>query len=283
MLNVPADLDDGVYHLYALRYATLSNRLAQDNFLPSPAGMAHSGVMPISYYVWIIHGQKRTVIVDTGFSPETAAKHGRNLDYDPIDALGRLGVDCDQLEDVILTHLHVDHASNLHRFAKARFHIQEAEVQFAAGPCMCEPMLRAVYDVEDVVTLIRRLYEGRVSFQRGDGEIFPGISVVTLPGHTLGIQAVRVITPRGPVVLASDVTHFYANLLLGQPFKVTVDVAASLASYWKLRHLAGDVRNIVPGHDPKVYDVYPKRRVSGIELAVLHERPEIGLEDELIR
>jgi glyoxylase-like metal-dependent hydrolase (beta-lactamase superfamily II) len=66
------------------------------------------------------------------------------------------------------------------------------------------------------------------------------------------LQAVRVQTARGPVVLASDAIHFWANLERATPFPVVADVVAYLEALRKLRTLAPSIDHIIPGHDPGV-------------------------------
>jgi len=78
-----------------------------------------------------------------------------------------------------------------------------------------------------------------------------------LPGHTLGLQAVRVHTARGPVVLASDAIHFWANLERETPFPVVADVIGYLAALRRLRSLAPTLDHIIPGHDPGVLERFP--------------------------
>ena len=78
------------------------------------------------------------------------------------------GATAADIDIVIASHLHFDHAGNIERFAKARFHVQDAEVGFATGRCMCEPALRYPFDVEDVVTFVRHTYAERVRFHDGD-------------------------------------------------------------------------------------------------------------------
>ena len=281
-LPLPANAEDGIYHVFAMRYARNLKRNVFENFMMRTPDM-HDGPMPTDYSVWIVTNRFRTIVVDTGFGARAAAERGRQLDVDPIDGLRRLGIDPDALEDVILTHLHFDHAGNLDRFGNARLHVQDAEVAFATGRCMCDHAMRHPFDIEDVVALMRRLYADRVIFHNGDGEPLPGISVHALPGHSKGIQAVRVMTPRGAVVLASDVTHFYANLLRREPFRITIDAMASLRSYTRLMQLAGGVDRIIPGHDPKVRRIYPLLQLNGVDLAVLHEAPEAMSLAELAR
>lgn len=263
--------DDGVYHIYSMCFARARTRRVHDNFVFRDM---HDGPMPLDYNLWIVRNAARTILVDTGFSPRAAAERQRPLDFDPVEALPRLGIDPALLDDIILTHLHYDHAGNLARFPNARFHVQDAEVAFATGRCMCEPQIRWAFDVEDVITLVRRVYAERVAFHDGDAAPLPGISLHVLPGHSKGMQAVRVITPRGPVVLASDVSHYYANFLRRAPFLLTIDAAQTLQSYKDLMQLAGSVDRIIPGHDPKVAVLYPSILVEGIALTALHEQPK---------
>ena len=83
---------------------------------------------------------------------------------------------------------------------------------YATGRCMGHRVIRMPFEVEDVVAMVRRVYAGRVVFHDGEAEIVPGVSVHHIGGHSRGLQAVRVKTRRGYVVLASDVAHFYAHL-----------------------------------------------------------------------
>ncbi len=90
----------------------------------------------LDYFVWLIRGGgPQAVLVDTGFNAEEAKLRGRKLNLNPVDALERFGVKADSIKDVIVTHLHYDHAGNLHsRFPNARFHLQEREMSYATGP-----------------------------------------------------------------------------------------------------------------------------------------------------
>ena len=177
------------------------------------------------------------------------------------------------MEDVVITHLHYDHAGNLQDFPQARFHLQDAEIAYATGRLMRHDMLRHAYDVEDVVAMVRRVYAGRVVFHDGEAEIAPGISLHRIGGHTKGLQAVRVATARGKVVLASDATHFYANIRGRDPFPIVVDVAAMLEGYETLERLADSPDHIVPGHDPEVMRRY---RDVAEGVVALHEAPLKG-------
>ena len=73
----------------------------------------------------------------------------------------------------------------------------------------------------------------------------------------MGLQAVRVWTRRGWVVLASDASHFYANMEQTRPFPIVASVIDMVQGYTRLRSLADSVDHIIPGHDPQVLVRYP--------------------------
>jgi glyoxylase-like metal-dependent hydrolase (beta-lactamase superfamily II) len=122
---------------------------------------------------------------------------------------------------------------------------------------MSEQRHGGAYDVEDVVGMVRRAYAGRVRFHEGDAEIFPGVSLHLIGGHTMGLQVVRVQTRRGWLVLASDASHFYANMEQQRPFPIVWSVGDMVDGYSRLLELAESPAHIIPGHDPLVLERYP--------------------------
>ena len=80
------------------------------------------------------------------------------------------------IRDVIVTHLHYDHAGNLDRFPNARFHLQDREMSYATGRCMCHGLLRHPFSVEHVTLMVRHVFSERVTFHAGDGEVAPGVT-----------------------------------------------------------------------------------------------------------
>lgn len=255
--------DVETYEILALKYGTHANRTRLDNFMQPDD---HASPQPIDYYVWVIRNAQRTLLVDTGFDHTEAKARGRVLSHEPRDVLKLLNIDVDKVETVILSHLHYDHAGTLDHFPAARFHIQDAEMAYATGRCMCEDAMRKPFTAEHVCQLVRKLYSGRVTFHDGDDEIAPGITVHSAPGHTKGLQSVRVRTQSGWVVLAADAAHLYENFEKRKPFSITIDVEATLRSYDRLAQLATSPRHIVPGHDPLVLTYYPPHdaRTAGI-------------------
>jgi glyoxylase-like metal-dependent hydrolase (beta-lactamase superfamily II) len=157
----------------------------------------------------------------------------------------------------VVTHLHYDHIGNFELFPAATFHLQDLEMKYATGRHMAQPVFGGAYEVEDVVGMVRRVYAGRVRFHDGDAELAPGVSVHLIGGHTMGLQVVRVATRRGWVVLASDASHFYANMEEVRPFPIVYSVADMVGGYDRLRALAESPGHIIPGHDPLVLERYP--------------------------
>jgi glyoxylase-like metal-dependent hydrolase (beta-lactamase superfamily II) len=241
------------YEVYALKYAHHARR-ASENFI---GGDPHDGPMPLDYFVWLIRGHGREIVVDTGFSAAMAAKRGRDHLRCPTEGLKLLGTDSNSVREVIITHLHYDHVGNFDMFPRATLHLQDLEMRYATGRYMGHECFRGAYEVGDVVGMVRRVYENRVQFHDGDAEIAPGVSVHLIGGHTMGLQAVRVATRRGAVVLASDASHFYANMEQTRPFPIVWSVADMVDGYRKLRSLADSAEHIIPGHDPLVLERYP--------------------------
>jgi len=248
-----ADTDD-TYEVFAIKYAT-HERNADINFIDPPD--IHDGPMPIDYFVWLARSGNRTVVIDTGFNRQTAEARGREFLSCPTEGLKALGVDADTVADVIITHLHYDHVGNFDLFPAATFHLQDREMAFATGRHMRMKPFRAPMDVEHVTGMVRELYAGRVTFHDGDAELFPGLSVHRIGGHTDGLQCVRVRTGRGWVVLASDASHLYANRDRVNPYPIVFRVDEMLAGFERLGELADSDDHIVPGHDPLVMDYYP--------------------------
>ncbi|HRK19390.1 MAG TPA: N-acyl homoserine lactonase family protein [Hyphomicrobiaceae bacterium] len=242
------------YEILALKYGRHANRTRFDNFMSADD---HATPQPIDYFVWVIRNDARTILVDTGFDHAEAKLRSRVLDREPVEALAQIGIKAETIETVIVSHLHYDHAGTFDRFPAADFHLQEAEMAYATGACMCDEALRKPFTADHVCTLVKKVYSGRVKFHDGDGQVAPGVTVHKAGGHSMGLQCVRVKTQSGHVVLASDATHLYENFEKRKPFSITVNVAETLKSYTKLEQLATSRAHVVPGHDPMVLERYP--------------------------
>jgi len=238
------------HEVYAIKYASVG-RARQSNFL-EPVDGDPQAVMPLDFFVWLVRGAGQLLLVDTGFSQVSAIARQRAFLQEPLAALAALGIGAGDVRDVAITHLHYDHAGNVHQFPGARIWLQERELAYATGRCMCDPAQNHFFALDDIGVVLRRLYQGQVRLVDGMQAFAPGIEFHRVGGHTAGLQVVRVMTARGWVVLASDAAHYYENLEKENPFPAIHDKAEMLAGYALIRALADSAQHIIPGHDPEV-------------------------------
>ena len=246
----------GRYEIHAVRYGHFERR-SGENFL---GGDTHDVAMPLDYFVWAIVGDKRTFIVDTGFDKPTGDKRGRSIVRPVNDGLAAIGIDHADVADVIVSHMHYDHCGNNHLFPNATFHLQDAEMEFATGRCMCHHAMRHPFEAEDVTAMVRRVYAGKVCFHDAQSQIAPGITLHKVGGHSRGLQVVRVETDNGAVVIASDAAHFYANMEREKPFPVFDRLSDVIFGVERMKQLASSPDHIVPGHDPLVLKRFARSR-----------------------
>jgi glyoxylase-like metal-dependent hydrolase (beta-lactamase superfamily II) len=109
------------YEIFAVRYATRDGRRSE-HFI---GGDPHDGPMPMDYFVWAARSAERTFVIDTGFTEETALARKRTFLRCPAEGLSLVGIDAREATDVIVTHMHYDHAGNCHKFPRATFHLQD--------------------------------------------------------------------------------------------------------------------------------------------------------------
>jgi glyoxylase-like metal-dependent hydrolase (beta-lactamase superfamily II) len=246
-------MSDDVYEVYAIRYAHHPRR-SGDNFI---GGDPHDVLQPLDYFVWAIVGPAGAIVVDSGFDEAVARRRQREI-VKPVRAgLDALGIVPEAVATVLVSHLHYDHCGNHDLFPHARYHLQDREIAYATGRCMCHAALRAPFEADDVVAMVRKVFAGRADFHNGGDEIVPGVSVHLIGGHSKGLQCVRVKTRRGHVVLAADAAHLYAHIDSGRVFPITYNIAEVLEGYATLQRLATSPRHVVPGHDPLVLKHYP--------------------------
>jgi len=249
-----------VHEVYAIRYGRHLRR-SPENFI---GGDPHDALQPLDFFVWAIIGPSGPIILDSGFDEAMSRRRQREITRPVREGLTALGIAPEKVTTVIVSHLHYDHCGNYDLFPQARYHLQDREMAYATGRCMCHQALRVPFEADDVVAMVRKVFDGRVAFHDGDDDIVPGVTVHRIGGHSMGLQSVRVKTRRGYVMLAADAAHLYAHLDQNRVFPITYNVAEVLEGYATLRKLATSPRHVVPGHDPLVLARYPAAK-TGME------------------
>jgi glyoxylase-like metal-dependent hydrolase (beta-lactamase superfamily II) len=243
------------YEVMAIRYATVPGFAVSDLI----KGADPSRKIDIAMYVWLVRGGGRNVLVDSGFYRPEFFKSWKIADFvRPDQAVARAGVKADEITDVIITHMHWDHAGSVDLFPKAQVWIQRDEYAYYTGAAWQKGGKHGGIELADLTTMLRANTEGRLHLVDGDGEILPGISVYTGGRHTWASQYAVVDALPGRVVLASDNLYLYENLDKHLPIAQTFDEASNLQAQDRMRKLASDPRLIIPGHDPAVLTRFPK-------------------------
>jgi glyoxylase-like metal-dependent hydrolase (beta-lactamase superfamily II) len=220
--------------------------------------------------IWVLRGPT-TVIVDTSVpaGPRAAAFIGESLErsssQEPPNALSLAGVDPSDVEFVVLTHLHWDHAGNCDLFPDASILVQEDELRYAIAPGR---FFRKSFLAPSSGWGTPPYLVPNLETVPGEREIRPGLRVVPAPGHTPGSQAVIVDTEHGSFCIAGDAISTYRNIDADLPPGFHVDVDASMDSMDRLRAAAD---HLLPSHD---YAVFTDGPIT--EIGVAHTMPRDG-------
>ena len=254
------------YEIYAVRFATIANfRVA--NLI---AGADPSRRLDIAMTIWVLKGSDgRIAVVDSGFHRDQYFKQYTVKDFVlPSDAIAPLGITADKVTDLFISHMHWDHAGGIDLFPNARVWIQKDEYDYYTSDAWQSPRTHGGIDPEDVLEIVRRNTQGKVSFVRGDDETsISGVTFGIGGKHTWQSQFVTATTPKNTtVVLASDNMYLFENLETHKPISQTLDAASNLRTQDRMKSLASEVRLLIPGHDAAVFDRFPKVSVRIVRI-----------------
>lgn len=183
--------------------------------------------------VWLFRQHTRVVLIDTGPPGYIALLQ---------DKLAELGLGPGDVTDVVLTHAHWDHISNIAMFPSATKWIGESEIEWAAGlpantPFMSTPHVGELLRSKSVVKIKEKQ------------ELLPGISSIATPGHTPGHLSYLVEMRDGYAIFAGDAIKNIHELASMQA-DLTMDARASQNSMKSLRDLmSAHDATLIPGHD----------------------------------
>jgi glyoxylase-like metal-dependent hydrolase (beta-lactamase superfamily II) len=147
----------------------------------------------------LVRGDGFAALIETGLGNRWSAqeKDMYAIENSPglLESLEEAGIRPEEIDALVLSHLHFDHAGGATRFSSgkpvpafpnATLYVQAAELAHARAP---NPRDRASYRSDDWEPYARA---GRIEEIQGEREIRPGVRVVPLPGHNAGMQAVRI-------------------------------------------------------------------------------------------
>lgn len=269
----------GMYRIHPIRTGTLTS---PKDALTYKFDREIDVVFPsLSFLLEPTDADRPTCLVDTGVRPrEDPYIQRRGKIVGPpyggpeplLDGLADRGVEPQDVDIVLLSHLHHDHVGNVAAFPDAEFVCQRDEWETAMDPLA---LFEDSYPDPD----LDWLDDHGVTLVDGETSIADGIDLVPTPGHTEGSQSVVVETTAGPHALIADLAYTQHNLdpsreyivdAAGRHLPVTpdadlpyippgthVDVAAAYDSIERVRDRVGADGEIIPGHDAEYATEYP--------------------------
>jgi len=248
------------YEVYAVKFCSLAH--------PTPiAAWADKGPekdsVNIDFMVWLIREKGgKNILVDAGFlhDVEEAKEFGIANYTRPDSMLMKTGLNPGEITDIILSHPHWDHIDGIDLFPNAHIWMQKEDFNYFVGTAWQKDGSNGGFNKRDVLKLMDANLAGRLTLVNGDDkEIIPGITVYTGSRHTFNSQYVLVKTGTNKIILASDNIWIYYSLDHLTPASVggTLDPAGYVKAMQRMKTLASDVKFIIPGHDAKIFFIFP--------------------------
>jgi glyoxylase-like metal-dependent hydrolase (beta-lactamase superfamily II) len=196
------------------------------------------------YFVYVVKHPAGVVLFDSGAHPDLATdpvgRMGAGAEefivkLDAGDAiepvLARIGLTPDDIDLVIQSHLHFDHAGGLYAFPRTPVMVQRAELEFAEDPPAEQ---REIYIADDFAPVTDwRLVDGDEDVF-GDGRL----TVIPTPGHTKGHQSLLVRLDDGRAIfLLADAAYLLEKMRLRRPPGVLWEEAAILDTWDRIEAL----------------------------------------------
>ena len=170
------------------------------------------GIMRDPVHCWLVQNGEINLLVDSGMAEIATIRDRLKVDgfgggHDALRReLGHEGLTPDDINYVVLTHMHFDHADNLDLFPRACVVVQRQELFAAIDPV---PSQRIFYWKSSIANLQERKRPAALQLVDGDVDLLPGIRLLSVPSHTEGMQVVVVTTEKGRAAIVSDLGDHY--------------------------------------------------------------------------
>jgi N-acyl homoserine lactone hydrolase len=258
------------YSIWIVEYARVKEYPVSAAFY----GRHNQGTLVLPYCYGVLQSEDRLIVVDCGFDN---AEFGQVLaemygvtDWQPPEVvLGRIGIDPADVDTLVLTHNHFDHAGGVDFFPNAQVYIQARELQnYMWAKALPERMqwLTTATDPALLMSLVERLSDGKLTLLEGEGEIAPGLNAVPAHDtHTAGSQYLTLDHHDGKWLLAGDNCYTYDNFLGSQEEGRFVPIGLAFGSMEKCmltmdemyRFVEEEVTRIVPFHAEEMWNEFP--------------------------
>jgi glyoxylase-like metal-dependent hydrolase (beta-lactamase superfamily II) len=253
----PQNTSGATYEVYALSYGVYPNFPVSGLV----AGADKDRKLDLQMMIWLLKGPGgKNILVDTGCYHENVVK-GKGIQnlVKASEAVAKLGLSAADITDVVITHMHWDHADGMDLFPKAKIWIQKDEYTYYTGAAWQAGGKHGGIEPEDVLTIVKLNTQNQVNLVEGDDrEIIDGIRVYTGGRHTFASQYVSVRMATGIAVIASDNMYLYENLEKRASIAQTFDADSNLKAQDRMKQIASRPDLVVPGHDPLVFVKFPK-------------------------
>ncbi|MBT2679289.1 N-acyl homoserine lactonase family protein [Bacillus sp. ISL-35] len=238
-------------------------------------GAHNQGTTYLPFFYILIQNKDHNILFDVGYRNDAAKGQkdwsklfgGTNIEA-PAQVLKKVNLTPNDIDIVILSHLHFDHAGNIDQFPKAQFYVQKEELDGWMSSLSLPDKVREwvwqATDLDHINDLLDVAAENRLTLIEEDNfEVAEGVKAYKAKGHTFGTQAITVETRNGTYVLTQDVAYTYENVTDYKPMGLGLDNIEQLMSIHKVNKLVGEnVDFIIPGHDMAVFDKYQTEQVG---------------------
>src|SRR5687768_603398 len=248
------------------------------------SGAHVDGVVDLPFAFVMARREQRVALIDTGFMREgggedMAVKFGIPYWISPVRMLAELGVQPDDVTDIVISHAHFDHMGSIGKFPKARIWIQKRELLSWHEAMALPPQfgfITAIINPDDLRNAFDASVEHRLTLLDGDKDnLVPGIHARFGEGHTMGQQFVVIETARGRIVISGDCVYDVRNIKGYNNDGVYVPLANGVGSIWEQlktmdrinTEIGGDTERLIILHDIRRWSSLPLvREVEGFRI-----------------